>query len=438
MIKILVVEDDLNTRKYLEAVLLDEHFEPVLAANGKEALTLLETEHIDLIITDVMMPIMDGYTLTNHLRQANFDLPILMVTAKDTQQSIRQGFLVGTDDYLVKPIDDEEMILRIKALLRRAKISSEKKLEIGRITLNYNSLTITRDFERITIPKKEFYLLYKLLSYPDIIFTKMQLKDEIWGLDSRTDEHTVSVHVGRLRDRFRSWKEFKIITVRGLGYKAEILDEKNKAKKHHLNLLVIMIAVVFLILLFSFSFAGGIVIFLDSIGYLQPLSETRLPVILLYLVIISIIIAIILTIIVGTIALQPIKKFVQATRDIAGGDFSVRFGVNGPIEYSLVAESLNKMTKKLGGIETLRNDFVRDISHEFKTPIVSIRGFAKLLKKDHFSKEQQQEYLDIIISESNRLSQLSSNVLLLSNLNNSDKLSDIKEFSLDEDRKSVV
>ena len=141
MIKILVVEDDLNTRKYLEAVLLDEHFEPVLAANGKEALTLLETEHIDLIITDVMMPIMDGYTLTNHLRQANFDLPILMVTAKDTQQSIRQGFLVGTDDYLVKPIDDEEMILRIKALLRRAKISSEKKLEIGRITLNYGSLS---------------------------------------------------------------------------------------------------------------------------------------------------------------------------------------------------------------------------------------------------------------------------------------------------------
>ena len=212
--------------------------------------------------------------------------------------------------------------------------------------------------------------------------------------------------------------------------------KKNKAKKHHLNLLVIMIAVVFLILLFSFSFAGGIVIFLDSIGYLQPLSETRLPVILWYLVIISLIIAIILTIIVGTIALQPIKKFVQATRDIAGGDFSVRFGVNGPIEYSLVAESLNKMTKKLGGIETLRNDFVSDISHEFKTPIVSIRGFAKLLKKDHFSKEQQQEYLDIIISESNRLSQLSSNVLLLSNLNNSDKLSDIKEFSLN--KKHIV
>jgi len=167
-----------------------------------------------------MMPGMDGYTLTEQLRAAGCDFPILMVTAKETIKDKRKGFIVGTDDYMVKPVDEEELILRIKALLRRAKIVSERKINIGKVTLNYDSLTVNRETERATLPQKEFMLLYKLLSYPDVIFTRMQLMDEIWGYDSQTDEHTVSVHIGRLREKFDSWPEFDIVTVRGLGYKA--------------------------------------------------------------------------------------------------------------------------------------------------------------------------------------------------------------------------
>ena len=220
MFNILAVEDDFNTRKLMEAVLLEERYNAILASNAQEALDILESQHIDLMITDIMMPGMDGYTLTEQLREAGYDFPILMVTAKETIKDKRRGFIVGTDDYMVKPVDEEELILRIKALLRRAKIVNERKINIGKVTLNYDSLTVSRDTERATLPQKEFMLLYKLLSYPDVIFTRMQLMDEIWGYDSQTDEHTVSVHIGRLREKFDSWPEFDIVTVRGLGYKA--------------------------------------------------------------------------------------------------------------------------------------------------------------------------------------------------------------------------
>lgn len=220
MFNILVVEDNYNTRKLMEDVLLEERFQPVLAKDAQEALDILDRQHIDLMITDIMMPGMDGYTLTEQLREAGYEFPILMVTARETIKDKRKGFMVGTDDYMVKPVDEEEMILRVKALLRRAKIVNERKITIGKVTLNYDSLTVSREAERITLPQKEFMLLYKLLSYPETIFTRMQLMDEIWGYDSKTDEHTVSVHIGRLRERFEGWTEFEIVTVRGLGYKA--------------------------------------------------------------------------------------------------------------------------------------------------------------------------------------------------------------------------
>jgi len=220
MFNILVVEDDFNTRKLMEAVLLDERYTPFLAANAQDALEMLDRQHIDLMITDIMMPGMDGYGLTEQLREAGYDFPILMVTAKETIKDKRKGFIVGTDDYMVKPVDEEELILRVKALLRRAKIVNERKITIGKVTLHYDSMTVSRGSERITLPQKEFLLLYKMLSYPDVIFTRMQLMDEIWGYDTQTDEHTVSVHIGRLRERFEKWPEFNIITVRGLGYKA--------------------------------------------------------------------------------------------------------------------------------------------------------------------------------------------------------------------------
>ena len=226
MFNILVVEDDQNIRKLIEAVLLDERYNPILACDAEEALDVIEKQHVDLMITDIMMPGMDGFTLTEQLREARYDFPILMVTAKETIKDKRKGFIVGTDDYMVKPIDEEEMILRVKALLRRAKIVSERKIIIGQVTLNYDTFTISRASERITLPQKEFLLLYKLLSYPETIFTRIQLMDEIWGLDTESSEHTVSVHVGRLRERFFDWHEFSIETVRGLGYKAVRNDER--------------------------------------------------------------------------------------------------------------------------------------------------------------------------------------------------------------------
>ncbi|HBD63600.1 MAG TPA: DNA-binding response regulator [Clostridiales bacterium] len=225
MFNILVVEDDTNTRKLMEAVLLEERYAPMLASNAQEALDILDRQHIDLMITDIMMPGMDGFVLTEQLREAGYDFPILMVTAKETIKDKRKGFIVGTDDYMIKPIDNEELVLRIKALLRRAKIVHERKITIGKVTLHYDSMAVSRETERITLPQKEFLLLYKLLSYPDVIFTRMQLMDEIWGYDSQTDEHTVSVHIGRLRERFGAWPEFDIVTVRGLGYKAVKRDE---------------------------------------------------------------------------------------------------------------------------------------------------------------------------------------------------------------------
>ncbi|MDL2236299.1 response regulator transcription factor [Christensenellaceae bacterium OttesenSCG-928-K19] len=220
MFHILVVEDDASTRKLMEAVLRAEQYTPLLAENAQQALDIIARQHIDLMITDIMMPGMDGYTLTEELRKANYTFPILMVTAKETIRDKRRGFIVGTDDYMVKPVDEEEMILRVKALLRRAQIVNERKLSIGSITLHYDAMMVSRESERITLPQKEFLLLYKLLSYPDVIFTRLQLMDEIWGYDSQTDDHTVSVHVGRLRERFAGWPEFDIVTVRGLGYKA--------------------------------------------------------------------------------------------------------------------------------------------------------------------------------------------------------------------------
>jgi len=225
MIRILVVEDDPNTRKLMEDVLVDEKYTPVLAKDAQEALDILDHQHIDLMITDIMMPGMDGYALTEQLREAKYDLPILMVTARETIKDKRRGFIVGTDDYMTKPVDEEELVLRVKALLRRAKIVSERRITIGQVTLSYDTMTVSRASERITLPQKEFLLLYKLLSYPGTVFTRIQLMDEIWGIDTESAEHTVSVHIGRLRERFYDWPEFSVETVRGLGYMAVRNDE---------------------------------------------------------------------------------------------------------------------------------------------------------------------------------------------------------------------
>ena len=223
MFRILIVEDDRNTRRLMEAVLSQNGYEPVPACDGVEALEILDKKHVDLILLDIMMPRMDGYEFTEIIRgnPALGDIPILMVTAKDTPFDKRKGFIIGTDDYMVKPVDEDEMILRIAALLRRSRIVNEHRLIVGGTLLDYDSFSVSSDGYIFQLPRKEFLLLYKLLSYTGKIFTRRQLMDEIWDMETDTDERTVDVHINRLRDRFKSNADFRIITVRGLGYKAE-------------------------------------------------------------------------------------------------------------------------------------------------------------------------------------------------------------------------
>ena len=220
MFSILVVEDDESLNKLLCTKLRQESYRVFSAFDGEEALSCLEREHIDLIICDIMMPKMDGYTLTKVLRDANYLFPILMVTAKDQLEDMEAGFIAGTDDYMVKPIHLKELILRVKALLRRAKIANEHLLSIGQTVLDYDALTVSTPQACYTLPPKEFYLLFKLLSYPNKIFIRQQLMDEIWGMDTEFDERTVDSHIKKLRRKFEQSDDFEIITVRGLGYKA--------------------------------------------------------------------------------------------------------------------------------------------------------------------------------------------------------------------------
>ncbi len=220
MFNILVVEDDKNTRLLMEAVLKQYGYNPIPATDGEDALEIMDHKHVDLVLLDVMMPRMDGYEFAKILREGGSELPILMVTAKETPNDKKKGFIVGTDDYMVKPVDEEEMILRIAALLRRSKIVSEHRLCVGGTVLDYDKLTVLSGGNETVLPPKEFMLLYKLLSYPGKIFTRSTIMDEIWDLDSETDQHTVDVHINRLRDKFGENPDFEIVTVRGLGYKA--------------------------------------------------------------------------------------------------------------------------------------------------------------------------------------------------------------------------
>ena len=222
MLNILLVEDDKNISKLMQAVLEQANYKPIPAYSSEEALDILDKLTIDLIVLDVMLPGMDGYEFAKMLRDHRMEIPILMVTALGEMLDMATGFTQGADDYMTKPINEEEFILRIKALLRRAKISTDHLIEIGETILNYDEFSIEHRGVKITLPKKEFLLLFKLVSYPDKIFTRRQLIDDIWSLESETDERSVDVHVNRIRDRLKENSDFDLVTVRGLGYKVVI------------------------------------------------------------------------------------------------------------------------------------------------------------------------------------------------------------------------
>ncbi|MBQ8879357.1 MAG: response regulator transcription factor [Clostridia bacterium] len=219
MLKILIVEDDRELRQLFSHVLTRQGYSVIGASDGIEALKIIDGDYFDLIISDVMMPGMDGFELAESLRNAGIMTPILMITARDSFDDMRRGFLSGTDDYMVKPINVNEMVLRVGALLRRAQMINDRRQVIGSTVMECDSLTVVSQGESDILPQKEFMLLYKMAAFPGKIFTRQQLMDEIWGYDSESDTHTVDVHIGRLRDRFRDNPDFKIVTIRGVGYK---------------------------------------------------------------------------------------------------------------------------------------------------------------------------------------------------------------------------
>lgn len=228
MFQILVAEDNANSAKLMKIILNQAGYKVVTASDGIEAMEVMDTKHIDLIVLDVMMPRMDGFEFTRQLRQAGNTTPILMVTAKHQNEDKCEGFIAGTDDYMVKPINENEFLLRIKALLRRSQIISEHKLTIGNVVLDYDSLSVSKNGQLQILPQKEFYLLYTLLSSPEKVFTRLQLMDSIWGMNSESIDTTVNVHINRIRKRFEGWTEFEILAIRGVGYMAVIKDEKAK------------------------------------------------------------------------------------------------------------------------------------------------------------------------------------------------------------------
>ena len=221
MFKILIAEDDNELRQLFSHVLIKNGYSVTGVDNGQRALAAMDTSYYDLIISDIMMPVMDGYELVKTIRAAGNNTPVLMITARDAFDDMREGFISGSDDYMVKPINVNELLLRVGALLRRAQIINERRLVVGDTVMECDSLTVTVNGSSMVLPQKEFMLLYKMASYPGRIFTRQQLMDDIWGYESETNTHTVDVHIGRLRDRFKDNTDFRNVTMRGLGYKVE-------------------------------------------------------------------------------------------------------------------------------------------------------------------------------------------------------------------------
>ena len=219
MFKVLIAEDDRDLRQLFSRVLIKNGYSVVGVSNGQEALREMENSFFDIVISDIMMPVMDGYELVSALREAGNHVPVLMITARDTFDDMQAGFRSGSDDYMVKPVNVNEMVLRVGALLRRSQIANERRITIGNTLLECDSLTVSENGNQTVLAQKEFMLLYKMASYPGKIFTRQQLMDDIWGYDSGSDTHTVDVHIGRLREKFKDSTDFKIVTMRGVGYK---------------------------------------------------------------------------------------------------------------------------------------------------------------------------------------------------------------------------
>ena len=222
MFQILIADSDRAYRRRLYQLLRREGYSVLQASGGEDVLKVLETSYIDFIILGDNLVDLNVYELMGQLRDTYSDMPLMLLAEKKERDGLRKSYMAGADEYLTKNVDEEELVLRIRAVLRRSGKNYDKKLQVGDVILDCDSLSVTRKADRQTLPRKEFWLLYKLLSYPDKIFTRTQLMDEIWGLTTETSQSTFNVHVNRLRNKFRKYPEFDLKAVRGIGYKAEV------------------------------------------------------------------------------------------------------------------------------------------------------------------------------------------------------------------------
>lgn len=227
MFNVLIVEDDKNIRKLMEIKLKSEGYNTSTANDGLDALDKIGKSHYDILIVDAMMPNMNGFEFLNEIKTLGINTPTIMVTAKGSIEDKAMGFTVGVDDYMVKPIDFKELSLRIKAVLRRAKIVSERKIRVGDTLLDYDTLTVSNSETSITLTKKEFGILYKLMSFPEQSFSKRKLFEEFWDFDSETEEDTLKVHINKIRNKISVFKNIDIETVRGIGYRGVKYDNEN-------------------------------------------------------------------------------------------------------------------------------------------------------------------------------------------------------------------
>ena len=425
MFKILIVEDDKELSLLFQKVLEKSGYQVKSASDGAQALEVLDREYIDLIISDIMMPVMDGYELVSELRSAGYQIPVLMITAKSSFDDMRQGFLSGSDDYMVKPVNVNEMVLRVGALLRRAQILNEHKIVIGSTEFDYDAMTVVTGDETLVLPKKEFLLLYKLAASPGRTFTKQQLMDEVWGYETEADPHTIEVHIGRIRERFKENPDFEIVTMRGLIQGGEKIMEYKKKKELRIRSCLtgaIWLALAFSMLISALLFAF-LNHFLDLPGKIPGLG---------WLLIFNTLIAGLITSFINARLLEPITRLSKAMKAVSQGDFEQHLETNSRIaEIGESYQSFNVMTKELRATEMLQMDFVSNVSHEFKTPINAIEGYTMLLQGDELSQEQE-GYVEKILFNTQRLSGLVGNILLLSRLENQNIPMKKTKYRLDE------
>ncbi len=429
MFKILIVEDDKELSLLFQKVLEKSGYQVKSASDGAQALEVLDREYIDLIISDIMMPVMDGYELVSELRSAGYQIPVLMITAKSSFDDVRQGFLSGSDDYMVKPVNVNEMVLRVGALLRRAQILNEHKIVIGSTELDYDAMTVVTGNETLVLPKKEFLLLYKLAASPGRTFTKQQLMDEVWGYETEADPHTIEVHIGRIRERFKENPDHTHLrncnnAWYGIQGGEKIMEYK---KKKELRIRSCLTGAIWLALAFSmlisallFAFLNH---FLDLPGKIPGLG---------WLLIFNTLIAGLITSFINARLLEPITRLSKAMKAVSQGDFEQHLETNSRIaEIGESYKSFNVMTKELRATEMLQMDFVSNVSHEFKTPINAIEGYTMLLQGDELSQEQE-GYVEKILFNTQRLSGLVGNILLLSRLENQNIPMKKTKYRLDE------